>query len=160
VPADELRNGALVATGQGLSDLAFDVVCGTVLGDGHLGKASAHVSFSHSVKQEQYARFKAELLTELAPVVNAGVLVSAVGGGPQYETVAVRPRAHRAVGVLRREFYAPTKVVPWWLPDRLNARMLAIWFLDDGYLRVRPNRRPAAEIATCGFGVGHVTHLS
>ncbi|HEY1280554.1 MAG TPA: uracil-DNA glycosylase family protein [Acidimicrobiales bacterium] len=159
IPVQDLHNGALVATGQGLSDVAFDVVCGTVLGDGHLYGKSAHLSFSHSAEQEQYARFKAELLTELAPAVKPGVLVSAVGGGPQYETIAVRTLAHRALGVLRREFYAPRKVVPWWLPDRLNPRMLAVWFLDDGYLRLRPNRRPSAEAATCGFHEDDVARL-
>jgi uracil-DNA glycosylase family 4 len=42
--------------------------------------------------------------------------------------------------------------VPEWVADRLNDRMLAIWFMDDGYLRVRDGgRRPLAEIATNGF---------
>src|SRR5206468_2610404 len=31
-------------------------------------------------------------------------------------------------------------------------RMLAIWYLDDGYTRIRRNRRPRAEIATNAFG--------
>jgi hypothetical protein len=74
--------------------------------------------------------------------------------------VAVRTRPHRALGVLRREFYLPRKVVPRWLPEQLNARMLAIWFLDDGYLRVRPGRQPAAEIATCGFGAAEAADLA
>jgi uracil-DNA glycosylase family 4 len=26
-----------------------------------------------------------------------------------------------------------------------------VWFMDDGYTRIRPTRRPLAEIATCGF---------
>ncbi|HEY2636135.1 MAG TPA: uracil-DNA glycosylase family protein, partial [Solirubrobacteraceae bacterium] len=59
--------------------------------------------------------------------------------------------AHRALGVLRRDFYAPRKVVPPWLEERLNARMVAFWFMDDGYMRVRPGRQPLAEIATDGF---------
>jgi uracil-DNA glycosylase family 4 len=29
--------------------------------------------------------------------------------------------------------------------------MLAIWFMDDGYTRIRPGRRASAEIATLGF---------
>ena len=29
--------------------------------------------------------------------------------------------------------------------------MLAIWFMDDGYTRIRPPRQPLAEIATNGF---------
>jgi uracil-DNA glycosylase family 4 len=30
--------------------------------------------------------------------------------------------------------------------------MLAIWFMDDGHLRIRPPRQPSAEIAAVGFG--------
>jgi hypothetical protein len=64
----------------------------------------------------------------------------------------VRTLAHRALGVLRREFYTPKKRVPAWLGDKLNARMLAFWFMDDGYTRIRPGgRRPLAEIATNAF---------
>lgn len=29
--------------------------------------------------------------------------------------------------------------------------MLAFWFMDDGHMRIRPPRRPSAEIATCAF---------
>jgi uracil-DNA glycosylase family 4 len=41
--------------------------------------------------------------------------------------------------------------VPTWIAERLNDRMLAIWFMDDGYTRMRPPRQPRAEIATVGF---------
>jgi uracil-DNA glycosylase family 4 len=37
------------------------------------------------------------------------------------------------------------------MAERLNERMLAIWFMDDGHMRLRPPRRPSAEIATVGF---------
>src|SRR3954453_16491839 len=67
VPVAELRAGDRVATGQGLSALARDVVCGTLLGDGSLNVNSAYLSFSHSRKQAEYAEFKAELLGELSP---------------------------------------------------------------------------------------------
>jgi uracil-DNA glycosylase family 4 len=53
--------------------------------------------------------------------------------------------------VLRQDFYRPDKRVPDWIEATLNDRMLAIWFMDDGYLRVRADRRPLAEIATVGF---------
>jgi uracil-DNA glycosylase len=57
--------------------------------------------------------------------------------------------AHRALGVLRRDFYRPRKTVPSWVADSLSERMLAIWFMDDSYTRIRPGgRRPLAEIAT------------
>ena len=67
VAVEDLRPDDLVATGQGLTSLARDVVVGTVLGDGYLNVNSAHLSIRHSVKQEDYAAFKAVLLAELEP---------------------------------------------------------------------------------------------
>ena len=74
-----------------------------------------------------------ELLPDLLAVVHAAVL----SGHP----VERLYRAVRALRVLRTDFYRPSKRVPPWMGERLNARMLAIWFMDDGYLRVRPGRR-------------------
>ena len=150
VPAAELRDGDRVATGQGLSALARDVVSGTLLGDGSINVNSAYVSFSHSERQAEYAAFKAELLAELSPRSTELVVAGVVGGTPQYGAVQVRTLAHRALGILRREFYGERKRVPAWIEQSLNPRSLAIWFMDDGYMRIRPNRRPLAEIATNG----------
>jgi hypothetical protein len=151
MPVEQLPAGARVATGQGLSAVAFDVVCGTLLGDGHLDARSAHLAFTHSAREGAYARHKAAMLAELEPAVRT-LSVSAVSGGDATDdVVGVRTLAHRALGVIRRGFYSPRKVVPSWLPEQLNARILAIWFLDDGRVRYRPGRQPVAELATCGF---------
>ncbi|MCW3048681.1 MAG: hypothetical protein JWO74_2965 [Solirubrobacterales bacterium] len=151
VPVEDLRADDRIATGQGLSALARDVVCGTLLGDGSIRGASACMTMSHSADQAAYARFKMELLGELSPRVQE-LEVAAVAGGPRtYGVVQVRTLTHRALGTLRRDFYRPTKVVPEWIAEELNARMLAFWFMDDGYMRHRPPRQPLAEIATVGF---------
>jgi uracil-DNA glycosylase family 4 len=152
VEVGALRPDDRIATGQGLTPVARDVVCGTVLGDGHLNAQSAHLFFAHSQKQGEYAAFKAQLLAELEPRVNQLEVAAVSGGSHAYPAVHVRTIAHRALGVLRGEFYRPHKTVPSWLAERLNERMLAVWFMDDGYLRVRPPRRPSAEIATVNFG--------
>jgi uracil-DNA glycosylase len=153
VAVQDLEAGDRIATGQGLSDLAFDVVCGTVLGDGHLNRRSAHLSFSHSDRQAVYAAFKQNLLNELGTSYYE-TQVAAVASGPVvYPIVEVRTRAHRALGTLRHEFYGEEgKRVPDWIAAQLNPRMLAFWFMDDGYTRVRRGREPLAEIATVGFG--------
>lgn len=151
VPVQALRCGDRIATGQGLSALAFDVVCGTVLGDGYLGCNQALLAFSHAAAQREYALFKAELLKELRPRVAEFSVAAVVGGAKTYPTVQVRTSAHRALGILRKDFYPSGKRVPSWMATRLNERMLAFWFMDDGYTRIRANRRPLAEIATCGF---------
>jgi uracil-DNA glycosylase len=152
VPVDELEPGDRIATGQGLSALARDVVCGTVLGDGCLQEQSSCLTFSHSQRQGEYARFKAELLSELTPAIEEREVAAAVGGDRSYPVVLVRTLAHRALRVLRSDFYGTHKVVPSWLADELNPRMLAFWFMDDGYTRIREGgRRPLAEIATVSF---------
>jgi uracil-DNA glycosylase len=152
VPVDELQPGDRIATGQGLSTLARDVVCGTVLGDGCLQRASSHLTFGHSQRQAEYARFKADLLAELRPRIDELRVAAVAGGDAAYPVIHVRTLAHRGLRVLRDAFYRPRKVVPPWIADELNPRMLAVWFMDDGYTRIRDGgRRPLAEIATVGF---------
>ena len=151
VAVEELPPGTRIATGQGLSRIALDVVCGTLLGDGHLTAAQSTLSFSHSIRQEAYAHYKAELLAELAPRLNQFDVAAVAGGHTAYPIVHVRTLAHRSLRLLRGSFYEPRKRVPLWMAERLSPLMLAIWFLDDGHLRIRPGRQPLAEIATYGF---------
>ncbi len=147
----KLPRRARIATGQGLSSLATDVVWGTLLGDGSISARSSHLSFSHSAGHAEYALFKTGLLEELLPVGRTLAVAATAGGPKQYSAVQTRTLAHRALGLIRSEFYAPRKRVPPSLRGRLNPRMLAIWFMDDGYTRLRPGRQPLSEIATCAF---------
>lgn len=152
VPVEELGSDDRIATGQGLSALERDVVCGTVLGDGCLQARSSSLTFSHSQRQGAYARFKADLLSALGVDVDEREVAAVAGGDRVYPAVHVRTLAHRALRTIRQDFYRPKKVVPAWLADELNPRMLAFWFMDDGYTRIREGgRRPLAEIATHAF---------
>ena len=153
VPVEELRADDRIATGQGLSALALDVACGTLLGDGSISANAATLTMSHSERHADYAAFKMRLLAELQPRRHDLEVAAVAGGERRYGVVQVRTLAHRSLGVLRREFYRPTKVVPPWIAERMTARMLAFWFMDDGSIRIRPGgRQPLAEIATVGFG--------
>ena len=151
VDAGSLTSGTRIATGQGLSAVARDVVCGTLLGDGSLNRHSAYLSFSHSASQRAYAGFKSDLLAELGVRVSDLRVAAVAGDEHRYDVVQVRTLAHRALGILRKDFYDTVKQVPEWLVDALTPRMLAFWFMDDGYTRIRPPRQPRAEIATCAF---------
>ncbi len=151
VAVEELAPDDRVAVGQGLSPLAWDVVCGSLLGDASVPSASATLTFSHSVRQREYAAFKVGLLAELRPQLEEREVTAVANGATTYGAVHCRTPAHRALGVLRQEFYRPDKVVPEWLGEQLNPRMLAFLFMDDGHLRVRPGKAPLAEIATVGF---------
>jgi uracil-DNA glycosylase family 4 len=149
VSVEKLPAGARIATGHGLSEVAYDVVCGTVLGDGHLDARSSHLSLAHGERQREYVRLKAQVLEELDPQV--ATYQVAAGSGIAYPSVHLRTLAHRSLRALRSDFYRPRKRVPSWMAERLTPRMLAFWFMDDGYTRIRPPRQPGAEIATCGF---------
>jgi uracil-DNA glycosylase family 4 len=152
VAVEHLQPDERIATGQGLTALARDIVIGTVLGDGYLNAKSAHLSIRHSIKQKDYAVFKAVLLAELSPQLQEMVSAMAVGGSTETYAIDLRTSAHRSLDVLRREFYQPKKIVPGWIAHELNERMLAVWFMDDGYMRIRPGRRePLAELATNAF---------
>jgi uracil-DNA glycosylase family 4 len=159
IKAEDLARDDRIATGQGLSALARDVICGTLLGDGSINASSSYVQFSHSGRQREYATFKARLLGELDAQVSDVAVAAVAGGARQYPAAHVRTRAHRALRTLRAEFYGSEKHVPAWMAEELNERMLAIWFMDDGHTRVRPPRRPSAEIATCGFDDGDIGYL-
>ncbi|HET8757956.1 MAG TPA: uracil-DNA glycosylase family protein [Solirubrobacteraceae bacterium] len=151
VRADELSSTDRVATGQGLSEVAHDLVCGSLLGDGSIRATSASFTFSHSTNQRDYAYFKALLLSELKPSMEMRK-VAAVAGGEHHNVVLARTRASRALRLIRADYYRPHKVVPEWVAEQLNPRMLAFWFMDDGYCRIRGGgRRPLAEIASVGF---------
>src|SRR5688572_1548258 len=129
VPVEELVDGDRIATGQGLSPLAFDVVCGSLLGDGSIRPGASLLSFSHSVRQRDYAIFKVDLLAELRPTVGEALVAAVSGGAKTYPIVHVFTRAHRALRILRQEFYSARKRVPSWMATRLNERMLALWYM-------------------------------
>ena len=151
VPVAALSPGDRIATGQGLSAVAFDVVCGSLLGDGSISSRSAVLTCSHSARQGSYARFEASLLAELDPVVAEMRAARIAGRHRACDVVQTSTRADRSLHVLRGEFYDQRKTVPAWMVGKLNPRMLAFWFMDDGHLRLRHARQPSAEIATSGF---------
>lgn len=151
VAVEDLTLRHRIATGQGLSSLARDVVYGTLLGDGHLDRRRASIQFSHKARHGSYARWKAELLAELHPTVSNLFVSAAVGAERMHAIVAVQTRAHRALVTLRPEFYVPKKHVPSWLSAHLTPRAVAIWYMDAGHLRLRAGRAPDSEIATCSF---------
>src|SRR5215208_2403480 len=96
VPVDELEPGVRIATGHGLSPLARDVICGTLLGDGSIRGAGSQLQFSHSYLQHEFALHKANLLRELEPIVQEVDVAAAVGQDRVHGVTHIRTRAHRA----------------------------------------------------------------
>jgi uracil-DNA glycosylase len=157
VQARCLQPSDQIAIGHGLSVVAHDVIIGSMLGDGTLNKSSSYMALVHSRKQAEYLKLKAQALSELRPVVYEGSYL-ARKEGKRHETIACRTRASRAVAVLRDRFYPDgVKRIPADL--EISARALAIWFLDDGYMRIRSANMSFAEIACHCFPAEAIDRL-
>lgn len=160
-PIERLRPGARIATGEGLSPVAHDVLVGSLLGgaevragaagsDG-MAASDAYLHLVHSPRERAYGLFKASLLTDgrgtvLETVVQAH---AAVGGDARGSLVHLGVPASHALSLLAGAFYAGgEKRAPSWLAGSLTARSLAFWFLDSGCVRARAPRKPVAELAT------------
>lgn len=157
VRAEDVRPDDEIAVGQGLSQVAYEVAVGTLLGDGTVSDKNAYLAFGHCRDQRQYVELKARALSELVPIVYDGVArVKSVGR--EYLTTRCRTRATRSLRILRGRFYRERrKVLPAGL--KLTPRIFAIWFLDDGYTRIDPRRRPLSEIAAHSFSAEDISTL-
>lgn len=141
-------DGKLINVGSsGLGIRALNTAVGSLLGDATIPANVALLAWSHCAAQREWLQCKAGVF---------GALVSEPrdrndGKGTAY--VRAHTAAMRHIAWLRKEFYpAGKKIVPRWLPGTFNEQMLACWFLDDGYLRVREGgREPISEFATNGF---------
>ncbi|MBI2336475.1 MAG: hypothetical protein HYU97_06900 [Deltaproteobacteria bacterium] len=158
IAVQELKKSDRIATGQGLSPTLRNMIYGSLLGDSHIPSYNSYFSFSHSLRQEAYARFKASLLArELGCTTNE--LKVAAGSDQLYPVIQCHTLAHRSLRTIQNDFYDPKKKVPSYLSKDLNPMMVAFWFMDDGYMRIRPPRQPSAEIATCAFSAGDIEIL-
>ena len=146
-----------IAVGAGLSEVAEDVLIGTLLGDASIPKRSAHLQMTHCAAHEEYLRLKGRALGELCTTFGR-LQVTARKEGRRYPVVTLRTGASRALHVLRERFYpgGGEKQVPADL--RLTPMSGSIWFLDDGYTKQKSDRNGLSEIAAHSFlGNGIVT---
>ena len=126
-----------------------------LLGDGTISSNNVF-KIAHCSQQLDYLEWKVKQLKE-AGVRNNGIksYIKTKGyntGVPVYYTqLNIIP----FIKVLRRVFYKPTKVLGnRKLLNRLDAKGIAIWYMDDGHINIRKNKdgRPMGfyiKIATC-----------
>lgn len=142
VPAADLTDRDLIATGDCAPGSANteQIILGTVLGDGCVTK---QLQLAHSTKQSDWLFLK-------------GAALSGFGGRiafvPQNDAISFFTKAGAYWRSLRSMFYRNgEKVITEEIAAKLGPLGFAVLFCDDGYLRVRKNRRPTSEIATNGF---------
>lgn len=126
-----------------------------LLGDGTISNNYVY-KLAHSESQKDYLEWKIRQLKD-AGIRNNGIksYIKTKGYNPgtivYYTQLSIMP----FVKVLRRVFYKPNKIIGnRKLLNRLNAKGIAIWYMDDGHINIRKdkNGRPMGfyiKIATC-----------
>jgi uracil-DNA glycosylase len=149
VPVEALGEGDRIATGQGLSELARDVVCPTVLGEGRLQSQSAYLSRSRSHRQLEYARFKARPRSEIATVsfsdADLQVLIAGLRG-LGISTKALRKRLYFDVASTERLSALIAPYVPASMRYKLHPEVAARVPFDPNRLQTGPRAVVYADV--------------
>ncbi len=120
------------------------IIVGTLLGDATISRNT--LQLSHCAKQKEWLELK------------TSSLIIPFGGNVKpyqyfhpdydkwYDMIRYRTYSHQYFKNIKKAFYVPNKEVP--LNIDLQPLGLAVWFLDDGYLK---ESKKLAEIATNSF---------
>lgn len=126
-----------------------------LLGDGTICSNNVF-KLAHTEQQKDYLEWKIKQLND-AGIRNNGLKTYVktcgynIGANVYYTQLNIIP----FIKVLRRIFYKPKKVLGnRKLLNRLDARGIAIWYMDDGHINIRKDKdgRPMGfyiKIATC-----------
>lgn len=129
--ADELVTGSLIKTEIGTKIFVRDInedqkqiVLGSFLGDGHIAniRPGCHrLVVIHGIKQSDYCKFKADCF---------GVTTKYIKENGYSKTEAIN-FATKMFG-MEKEFPQSKTSCPQWVLDEIDARGIAIWYMDDG----------------------------
>lgn len=112
-----------------------DLLIGSLLGDGCLtatSSRSARFTESHSLKQADYTRWKASILTPFTTDIHPDVKRV---NGREYKSLAFRTHSCPQLRPFYDLFYPPPsrkRRFPSTLVDLMTPFVLAVWFMDDG----------------------------
>lgn len=126
-----------------------------LLGDGTIQNNNVF-KLAHCEQQQDYLEWKIKQLNE-AGIRNCGLktYISSCGYNKGKTVVYTKLNTIPFIKVLRRVFYRPNKIIAnRKLLNRLDAKGIAIWYMDDGHINIRKDKdgRPMGfyiKIATC-----------
>lgn len=126
-----------------------------LLGDGTICNNNVF-KLAHAEQQKDYLEWKIKQLND-AGIRNNGLktYVKTCGYNTEVNVYYTQLNIIPFIKVLRRIFYKPKKVLGnRKLLNRLDARGIAIWYMDDGHINIRKDKdgRPMGfyiKIATC-----------
>ena len=150
VAAGDLKVGDLLRTTvperhqiiSALNDDQRQVVLGSFLGDGHIAKCGLNryrMSEPHGIHQSDYCSWKASMF-------GVGVTVAP----PSYGSTPLTRFATKVFG-WEAEFPEKKTHCPQWVLDAIDARALAVWYMDDGSVIRARGKDCGAILYTCSF---------
>lgn len=112
-----------------LSKLQSDVVIGCMLGDGYMRcKNNAHLQITHSIHQKDYVDWKYSVLNNCVLTPPKSYKGNGKRVGYRFFTASMP-----CFTSIYHQFYInKKKIIP--LDLELNARIMAVWYMDDGSL--------------------------
>ena len=141
LPGDVIKtsNPELCQISYAPNDDQYQIILGSFLGDGciqKIGKNKHRLSITHGIKQEEYCRWKVSMF-------GSNVSLIKENGYSKKPAISFRTKTF----CIEKEFVNKKQSCPQWVLDDLDARGLAIWFMDDG----ATNKKIGAVIHTCSF---------
>jgi len=147
VEANKLQRGDLIKTTspdghhllKSVNNDQLQIILGSFLGDGNIsnhGLNRYRLRVVHGKQQEEYCKWKAFMFnSNTNEIINNGY--------------SKKPyiKFSSEMFALPNEFPKNKTTCPQWILDRLDARGLAIWFMDSGSVQNNVN----ATISTCSF---------
>ena len=131
-----------------------NLLIGMLLGDGTISNNNVF-KLAHSTEQKDYLDWKINQLKEAA-IRNTGIksYISSRGYNKDSEVLYTQLNIIPFIKVLRRVVYKNgKKTFSRKLLNRLDAKGIAIWFMDDGHINIRKDKgRPCGfyiKISTC-----------
>ena len=114
-----------LAVSKGLNPDQYQIMLGSILGDGSISKSPGgryRLKFVHGEKQEQYLRWKAHMF-------GIDTIHTHRGG---YTTSLKYVCATKSIDLSNHIDVSNRKTCPQWVIDDLDWTALAIWYMDDG----------------------------
>ena len=144
IEANKLKIGDLIISkydkhidniiSYGLNEDQLQIIYGSYLGDGNIGitkKNRYRLRIIHGEKQKEYCQWKAKMfgIKKLTYIEKNGYSQK-----PAY-------RFQTKIFDLHDNIPKNTKTVPDWIIDKIDAKGIAIWFMDDGSTMKKNNKR-------------------
>lgn len=130
------------------------LICSMLLGDGYIGSRDFEFGFGHSLKQQDYALWKAEKINSIFREKNLPrrcktKQIDHKVKGKTYPAIHVNMWWKDYFKRVHAKVYKPKKGVEYILRQPLEDIHLAIWFMDDGSETRRKTARVDGTEYTC-----------